>query len=139
MVFLLVFVIMELRAMYMKPYYVMRITVTYFSLVEVDCCNVSDVDMTTGKTSTATNRVLAMFQEWDNGTKANRGKLLEDFIKNNHNQTGPELELEFAQAASLFFARITAWMRLRSSFIRHSVNITKMHIVIFGYKAWLLE
>ena len=54
-----------------------------------------------------------MFQEWDNGTKANRGKLLEDFIKNNSNQTGPELELEFAQAASLFFARITAWMRLR--------------------------
>ena len=66
-----------------------------------------------GKSSTATNRVLSMFQEWDNGTKASRARMLEDFVSTNESQTGPELELEFAQAASLFFARITAWMRLR--------------------------
>ncbi|XP_063729195.1 armadillo-like helical domain containing protein 1 [Symsagittifera roscoffensis] len=65
-----------------------------------------------GKSSTATNRVLSMFQEWDNGTKASRARMLEDFVSTNESQTGPELELEFAQAASLFFARITAWMRL---------------------------
>jgi len=68
--------------------------------------------MASGKKSTATNRVLSMFQEWDNGTKASRAAVLEDFVKHHQNQTGPELELEFAQAASLFFARITAWMRL---------------------------
>ena len=74
------------------------------------------VAMASGKKSTATNRVLSMFQEWDNGTKASRAAVLEDFVKHHQNQTGPELELEFAQAASLFFARITAWMRLRLVF-----------------------
>lgn len=64
------------------------------------------------KQQTAISKVMALLQEWDKGSKTTRKKILDDFIAQNQNKTGPELEQEFAQAASLFLTRLTAWLRL---------------------------
>jgi len=56
--------------------------------------------------------VTKLLQQWDNGSKSVRSKILQDFIAQNQGKTGPELELEFAHAASLFLTRLTAWLRL---------------------------
>lgn len=56
--------------------------------------------------------VTRLLQTWDRGSKSTRAKILQDFIQENANKTGPELELEFAHAASLFLTRLTAWLRL---------------------------
>ena len=56
--------------------------------------------------------VSKLLQQWDHGSKSVRSKILQDFIASNQGKTGPELELEFAHAASLFLTRLTAWLRL---------------------------
>lgn len=61
---------------------------------------------------TSISRVMNILQEWDKGTKGVRKKILINFIQQCQNKTGPELEQQFAQAASLFLARLTAWLRL---------------------------
>nr|XP_025036273.1 uncharacterized protein C1orf228 homolog isoform X2 [Pelodiscus sinensis] len=68
--------------------------------------------MTSIKEQAAISRLMGFLQEWDNATKAARSHILDNFIKANQGKTGPELELEFSQGASLFLARITAWLRL---------------------------
>ncbi|XP_076441453.1 armadillo-like helical domain containing protein 1 [Babylonia areolata] len=68
--------------------------------------------MGSAKQQTSISRVMNILQEWDKGAKPVRKKILEDFIYQNQNKTGPELEQEFAQAGSLFLARLTAWLRL---------------------------
>lgn len=60
--------------------------------------------------------VTKLLQQWDHGSKSVRSKILQDFITSNHGKTGPELELEFAHAASLFLTRLTAWLRLTYPF-----------------------
>lgn len=55
---------------------------------------------------------MGLLQEWDKGSKVVRQKILQDFVAQNQHKTGPELEQEFAQAASLFLTRLTAWLRL---------------------------
>ncbi|MGH0143482.1 UNVERIFIED_CONTAM: hypothetical protein FKN15_046210 [Acipenser sinensis] len=64
------------------------------------------------KEQAAISRVMAFLQDWDQGSKAVRSRMLSDFINQHSGKTGPELELEFAQAASLFLARLTSWLRL---------------------------
>lgn len=56
--------------------------------------------------------VAKLLQQWDHGSKNVRSKILQDFIASNQGKTGPELDLEFAHAASLFLTRVTAWLRL---------------------------
>ncbi|XP_074858862.1 armadillo-like helical domain containing protein 1 isoform X2 [Carettochelys insculpta] len=68
--------------------------------------------MTSTKEQAAISRLMGFLQEWDNGSKAARSHILDNFIKMNQGKTGPELELEFSQGASLFLARLTAWLRL---------------------------
>lgn len=68
--------------------------------------------MGSAKQQSAISHIQALLQEWDKGNKVVRKKILEDFITQNQNKTGPELEQEFAQAASLFLTRLTAWLRL---------------------------
>jgi len=68
--------------------------------------------MGSAKQQTSISRVMNILQEWDKGAKSVRRQILEDFIVQNQNKTGPELEEEFAQAASLFLTRLTAWLRL---------------------------
>ncbi|CAI9727091.1 armadillo-like helical domain containing protein 1 [Octopus vulgaris] len=58
------------------------------------------------------NRVFDLFKEWDKGDEATRKKILTCFIQQNKNKTGPELEMQFAEGASLMLARISAWLRL---------------------------
>ena len=55
---------------------------------------------------------MSLLNEWDKGGKSLRRQILQDFIVQNQNKTGPELEAEFSQAASLFLTRLTAWLRL---------------------------
>ena len=68
--------------------------------------------MGSAKQQTSISRVMNILQEWDKGSRTVRKKILDDFIAQNQNKTGPELEDEFAQAGSLFLARLSAWLRL---------------------------
>ena len=58
--------------------------------------------MGSAKQQTAITKVTSLLQEWDKGSKITRRQILEDFIAQNENRTGPEIEAEFSQAASLF-------------------------------------
>ncbi|ETE57580.1 hypothetical protein L345_16702, partial [Ophiophagus hannah] len=68
--------------------------------------------MTSIKEQAAISRLITFLQEWDSAGKVTRKHILENFILANQDKTGPELEIEFSQGASLFLARITAWLRL---------------------------
>ncbi|XP_067893220.1 armadillo-like helical domain containing protein 1 isoform X6 [Heterodontus francisci] len=68
--------------------------------------------MASSKEEVEISRLMSFLQEWDQGTKAVRHRVLNDFINMNKGKTGPELELQFAQGASLFLTRLTAWLRL---------------------------
>ncbi|XP_002741408.1 armadillo-like helical domain containing protein 1 [Saccoglossus kowalevskii] len=68
--------------------------------------------MASAKQQTAVTKVMSLLQQWDKGSKSVRGQILSNFVSQNTNKTAPELEAEFAQAASLFLARLTAWLRL---------------------------
>uniref|UniRef100_A0A3B4H0R1 Armadillo like helical domain containing 1 n=1 Tax=Pundamilia nyererei TaxID=303518 RepID=A0A3B4H0R1_9CICH len=56
--------------------------------------------------------VLSFLREWDRGDMRVRGRMLSTFVTQNTGKTFYELELEFAQVASLFLARLTTWMKL---------------------------
>ena len=75
------------------------------------------------KQQTAISKVMVVLHEWDKGSKATRKKILDDFIAQNQCKTGPELEQEFAQAASLFLTRLTAWLRLTYPFVFQFFNL----------------
>ncbi|XP_060087673.1 armadillo-like helical domain containing protein 1 [Heteronotia binoei] len=68
--------------------------------------------MSSIKEQAAISRLISFLQEWDNANKFTRHRILENFIMTSHGKTGPELEVEFSQGASLFLARLTAWLRL---------------------------
>jgi len=68
--------------------------------------------MVSAKQQGAITSVMVLLREWDKGSKITRQQILIDFINQNYNKTAPELEAEFAQAASLFLTRLTAWLRL---------------------------
>ena len=68
--------------------------------------------------------VTKLLHQWDHGSKSVRSKILQDFIVANQGKTGPELELEFAHAASLFLTRLTAWLRLTYPFQMLSFNFS---------------
>ncbi|XP_031549299.1 armadillo-like helical domain containing protein 1 isoform X2 [Actinia tenebrosa] len=74
--------------------------------------------------------VTRLLQTWDRGSKSTRVKMLQDFVCENTYKTGPELELEFAHAASLFLTRLTAWLRLTYMMGTH-VKIQLQAIGIF--------
>lgn len=46
------------------------------------------------------------------GARPVRERILREFIATNKNKTGPQLERDFGNSASLFLVRITAWLRL---------------------------
>ncbi|XP_047655842.1 armadillo-like helical domain containing protein 1 isoform X2 [Tachysurus fulvidraco] len=72
--------------------------------------------MSSSREKAASSRVLNFLCEWDRGNKSTRMRMLQNFLQENTGKTSPELELEFAQAASLFLTRIMAWMRLTYMF-----------------------
>ncbi|XP_074524023.1 adenine DNA glycosylase [Halichoeres trimaculatus] len=61
-------------------------------------------------------KVLSFLRDWDRGDRTVRGRMLNTFLSQNSGKTFYELELEFAQVASLFLARVTTWMRLTYMF-----------------------
>lgn len=67
--------------------------------------------------------VTKLLQQWDHGSKSVRSKILQDFVASNQGKTGPELELEFAHAASLFLTRLTAWLRLTYPFHLYPIRL----------------
>ncbi|NP_001091266.1 uncharacterized protein LOC100037073 isoform X1 [Xenopus laevis] len=64
----------------------------------------------------AVTRLMAFLKEWDRGNKATRIRMLNNFISLHRGKTGPQLEQEFFQGGSLFFARLTTWLRLSYMF-----------------------
>jgi hypothetical protein len=66
----------------------------------------------TGSKSNQTYYFLKLSRTWDKGNRTVRQRILKDFIKNNKNKTGPQLERELFYGASLFLTRLTAWLRL---------------------------
>ena len=68
--------------------------------------------MTSIREQAAISRLLSFLQDWDNAGKVARSHILSNFIETNQGKTGPELEQEFSQGASLFLVRLTTWLRL---------------------------
>ncbi|KFZ52080.1 Uncharacterized protein C1orf228, partial [Podiceps cristatus] len=68
--------------------------------------------MTSVKEQEAIRKLMVFLREWDSAHKVARRRILDTFIKSNDGKTEPELELEFSQGASLFLARLTAWLRM---------------------------
>uniref|UniRef100_A0A672I599 Armadillo like helical domain containing 1 n=1 Tax=Salarias fasciatus TaxID=181472 RepID=A0A672I599_SALFA len=56
--------------------------------------------------------VLSFLREWDRGDRTVRSRMLISFVTQNSGKIFYDLELQFAQVASLFLARLTTWMRL---------------------------
>ena len=50
---------------------------------------------------------------WDRSGKSAREKMLVEFVRNTRNMTGPELEREFGNGASLLLTRICAFLKTR--------------------------
>ncbi|UJR34140.1 hypothetical protein I4U23_021547 [Adineta vaga] len=57
-------------------------------------------------------QIRRLLSRWDQGSTKVRRQILLDFIELHKTITEPELESEFAQSASLFFTRITSWLRI---------------------------
>ncbi|XP_021261204.1 uncharacterized protein C1orf228 homolog isoform X1 [Numida meleagris] len=68
--------------------------------------------MTSVKEQEAIRKLMVFLQEWDDAHKVARSHILDNFIRSNNGKTEPELELEFSQGASLFLARLAAWLRM---------------------------
>lgn len=51
-------------------------------------------------------------QRWDKGSKHVRVQMLKAFLARNTHKTGPQLEKEFGNGASLFLTRVSSWLRL---------------------------
>ncbi|TGZ62750.1 hypothetical protein CRM22_007273 [Opisthorchis felineus] len=68
--------------------------------------------MASAKQDSATYNMTCLLREWDRAPKEKRRQFLQDFIDQHHNRSGPELESELAQMASLFLARICVWIKL---------------------------
>jgi len=69
--------------------------------------------MTSSQRDVAVSRLTSLLHEWDSGSKSVRQRILQEFVaQNQQRRTAPELDAEFADAASLFFTRLTSWLRL---------------------------
>lgn len=68
--------------------------------------------MASCKQDSATYNMMCLLREWDRAPKEKRRRFLRDFIDQHWNRSGPELESELAQMASLFLARICVWIKL---------------------------
>lgn len=57
-------------------------------------------------------KVVGFLREWDRGDRTVRRRMLKSFLTQSSGKTFYELEMDFAQVASLFLARLTTWLRL---------------------------
>lgn len=56
--------------------------------------------------------LFQLTKTWDCGSKHVRERILQEFVAGMTNATGPQLEKELNNGASLFLTRISAWLRL---------------------------
>eukprot|EP00736_Rhodelphis_marinus_P005590 Rmarinus@m.15397 len=61
---------------------------------------------------TARDKLEQTLREWDKGSKQQRLSILNTFIKQHGSKTCIQIERELGNGASLFLARISAWLRL---------------------------
>lgn len=66
--------------------------------------------------------MLTLLKEWDNSSKEKRRLILKDFVSQHKNKSGPEIDLEMAQMASLFLARISVWLKLTYVMTSHMLS-----------------
>ena len=72
-----------------------------------------------------------LLREWDQGKKEARIKILRTFVARNQHKTGPELEMEYGNGASLFLTRVTAWLRLTYLVgVEVSLQLQAIHIFV---------
>ncbi|XP_036969638.1 armadillo-like helical domain containing protein 1 isoform X1 [Acanthopagrus latus] len=86
--------------------------------------------------------VLTFLREWDRGDGTTRGRMLGTFLTHNAGKTFYELELEFAQVASLFLARLTTWMRLTymfGTFLGLQLKAIGIFLSASGHDQYLME
>ncbi|KAI8922132.1 armadillo-type protein [Powellomyces hirtus] len=80
--------------------------------------------------SCPTSYFMQLSRTWDRGNRPIREKILQEFVKHNRNKTGPQLEREFSNGASLFLTRLSAYLRL-SYLLGHSLALQMQAINIF--------
>ncbi|KAJ3014746.1 hypothetical protein HKX48_004984 [Thoreauomyces humboldtii] len=80
--------------------------------------------------SCPTSYFMQLSKTWDRGTRTIREKILQEFVTHNRNKTGPQLEREFSNGASLFLTRLSAYLRL-SYLLGHSLALQLQAINIF--------
>eukprot|EP00163_Fabomonas_tropica_P011771 TRINITY_DN2264_c0_g2_i3.p1 TRINITY_DN2264_c0_g2~~TRINITY_DN2264_c0_g2_i3.p1 ORF type:complete len:731 (+),score=147.00 TRINITY_DN2264_c0_g2_i3:273-2465(+) len=68
--------------------------------------------LTRGKLSGASKGLLEQLRKWDKASRNERVRILENFIAKHSHTTGAQLQTEYGNGASLFLARISAWLRL---------------------------
>lgn len=78
--------------------------------------------MSTQEQQANIGKVLSFLREWDRGDTRFRGRMLSTFVTQNTGKTFYELELEFAQVASLFLARLTTWVKLTYPLFSHGLG-----------------
>lgn len=75
-------------------------------------------------------RLQERLRRWDHGNRASRLHQLGEFIQQHANASGPQLDAEMDNGASLFLARITSWLRL-SYALGHSVALQLQAVSVF--------
>ncbi|KAI8613915.1 armadillo-type protein [Chytriomyces sp. MP71] len=73
---------------------------------------------------------MQLSKTWDRGNRNMRERILQEFVDNNKNKTGPQLEIEFGNGASLFLTRVTAWLRL-TYLLNFNISLQLQAISIF--------
>ena len=68
--------------------------------------------------------ISSFLRDWDSSTAQRRVRILRQFIASNQYKTGVDLEQQFAGAASLFFTRLTAWIRITYLYALFIVDLT---------------
>ena len=75
-------------------------------------------------------QVLEVLRAWDGSGVPERRRILQDFVAANKNRTGAQLDAQFADAASLFFTRLTTWLRLVYLHLSSFIEISSFMYVI---------
>eukprot|EP00232_Nephroselmis_pyriformis_P019006 CAMPEP_0182893660 /NCGR_PEP_ID=MMETSP0034_2-20130328/24609_1 /TAXON_ID=156128 /ORGANISM="Nephroselmis pyriformis, Strain CCMP717" /LENGTH=319 /DNA_ID=CAMNT_0025027415 /DNA_START=35 /DNA_END=991 /DNA_ORIENTATION=+ len=64
------------------------------------------------KESTAATTLETILRKWDRANKVQRQKIMASFVARNAHKSGPQLEREYGNGASLFLTRVSAWLRI---------------------------
>ena len=101
----------------MPPILLLYISEASFSKAQQNLLTLGVLSVFKDNKMTSTVEIKRFLQQWDDSPKQNRVEILRDFNSKNQNKTAPELDQALGNCASLFFTRITAWLRLSYLFI----------------------